>query len=144
MNFITAAAALTGQILNYRTIAQASDIGEVKAKEWLSILETLGIVFYLRPYSNNVLKRTISTPKLYFFDTGLVAYLTKWSDRDTLMSGAMSGAILENFVVSEIIKSHYNCGLEPYVYYYRDKDAKEIDIIIEGDGKLFPIELNLP
>jgi predicted AAA+ superfamily ATPase len=141
MNFITAAAAFAGQMVNYKTIAQASDIGEVKAKEWLNILETLGIIFYLRPYSNNVLKRTVSTPKLYFSDTGLVAYLTRWSDRDTLMNGAMSGAILENFVVSEIIKSYHNCGLEPFVYYYRDKDTKEIDIIMEGDGKLYPMEI---
>jgi len=141
MNFITATAALTSQMVNYKTIAQASDIGEVKAKEWLSVLETMGIIFYLRPYSNNVLKRTVSTPKLYFHDTGLVSYLTKWSDRDTLMSGAMSGAIFENFVVSEIIKSYHNCGMEPFVYYYRDKDTKEIDIIMESDGKLYPMEI---
>ena len=141
MNFVTAAAALTGQMLNYKTIAQAAGISEAKAKEWLGILEMLGIIFYLRPYSNNVLKRTVSTPKLYFFDSGLVAYLTRWSDCETLMSGAMSGAILENFVVSEIIKSYNNCGLEPFVYYYRDKDTKEIDIIMESDGKLYPMEI---
>ena len=141
MSFITAAAALAGQMVNYRTIGQASGISEVRAKEWLNILETLGTIFYLRPYSNNVLKRTVSTPKLYFNDAGLVAYLTKWSDRDTLMNGAMSGAILENFVVSEIIKSYHNCGMEPFIYYYRDKDAKEIDVILEGDGKLYPLEI---
>ena len=141
MNFITATAALTSQMLSYKTIAQASGISEAKTKEWLNILETLGIIFYLRPYSNNTLKRMVSTPKLYFSDTGLVAYLTRWSDHDTLMNGAMSGAILENFVVSEIIKSYHNCGLEPFIYYYRDKDTKEIDVIMEHDGKLYPIEI---
>ena len=141
MNFITATAALAGQMINYKTIADAADIDQLKAKEWLGILETLGIIFYLHPYSNNVLKRTISKPKLYFYDTGLVTYLSKWSDSDTLMNGAMSGAVLENYAVSEIMKSYYNCGIEPYIYYYRDKDTKEIDIIMEGDGKLHPIEI---
>ncbi len=141
MNFITAVAALSGQMLNYKTIADGCDIDQATAKSWLRILEKLGIIFYLHPYSNNALKRTIKTPKLYFFDTGLVCYLTKWSDGDTLMSGAMSGAILENFVVSEIMKSYYNAGREPFVYYYRDKDTKEIDLIMEENGKLYPIEI---
>ena len=141
LRFITATAALTGQMLNVKTIADASDIDQLKAKEWLSILETLGIIFYLHPYSNNVLKRTVSKPKLYFYDTGLVAHLVKWSSSETLMNGAMSGAILESFTVSEIIKSYHNCGVEPYIYYYRDKDAKEIDVIMENDGKLYPIEI---
>ena len=92
-------------------------------------------------YSNNVLKRTVTKPKLYFYDAGLVAHLIKWSDSETLMNGAMSGAILENFAVSEIIKSYHNCGLDPYIYYYRDRDTKEIDIIMESDGKLHPIEI---
>ena len=141
MNFITAAAALTGQMVNFKTIAEDCDIDQTTAKSWLRILETLGIIFYLHPYSNNVLRRTVKTPKLYFYDTGLVCYLTKWSDVDTLMSGAMSGSLLENFTVSEIIKSYYNSGREPFVYYYRDKDTKEIDLIIESNGTLFPIEI---
>lgn len=141
MVFFTAAAALAGQMVNYKTIADAAGIDQVTAKSWLNILETLGIIFYLHPYSNNVLKRTITKPKIYFYDTGLVAYLTKWSDSDTLLHGAMSGAILENYVVSEIIKSYYNCGREPNIYYYRDKDTKEIDVIMEGDGKLYPMEI---
>jgi Predicted ATPase (AAA+ superfamily) len=141
MNFITSTAALAGQMVNYKTIADAADIDQLKAKDWLNILETLGIIFYLHPYSNNVLKRTVTKPKLYFYDTGLVAYLTKWSDSETLMNGAMSGAILENFAVAEIIKSYQNCGIEPYICYYRDRDTKEIDLIIEGDGKLHPIEI---
>jgi len=128
-------------MVNCKTNADDCDIDQTTAKNWLGILETLGIIFYLHPYSNNVLKRTVKTPKLYFYDTGLVCFLTKWSDTETLMNGAMSGAILENFAVSEIVKSYYNCGREPFVYYYRDKDTKEIDLIIEGNGKLYPIEI---
>lgn len=140
-NFITSVAARTGQLVNYKSIAEDADIDQVTAKNWLNIMETLGIIFYLHPYSNNVLKRTIKTPKLYFYDTGLVCYLTKWSDSQTAMTGAMSGALFENYVVSEIVKSYQCCGTEPYIYYYRDKDAKEIDVMIEKDGKLYPIEI---
>ncbi len=107
----------------------------------MNILETLGIIFLLYPYSNNVLKRTIKTPKVYFYDTGLVCYLTRWSSPEVVESGAMSGALLENFTVSEIMKSYQNAGLEPYIHYYRDRDAKEIDVILEGDGKLCPLEI---
>ena len=141
MALITAAAALAGQMLNYKTIADAAGIDQISAKKWLGILERLGIIFYLYPYSNNLLKRMVTKPKLYFYDTGLVSYLTKWSDSDTLMNGAISGAILENFVVSEILKSYQNCGLEPFLYYYRDKDTKEIDLLMEQDGKLYPMEI---
>ena len=139
--FITAAAARASQLVNYKAMADDADIDQITAKAWLGILETLGIVFLLHPYSNNVLKRTIKTPKLYFYDTGLVCYLTKWSSPEVAESGAMSGALLENFVVSEIMKSYQNAGLEPYINYYRDKDAREIDVIIEGDGKLCPLEV---
>ena len=139
--FITAAAARASQLVNYKAMADDADIDQVTAKSWLNILETLGIVFLLHPYSNNVLKRTIKTPKLYFYDTGLICYLTKWSSSEVAMNGAMSGAILENFTVSEIMKSYQNAGLEPYINYYRDRDSKEIDVIIEGDGKLCPLEI---
>ena len=88
-----------------------------------------------------MLKRTVKAPKIYFYDTGLVCYLSKWSTPETALSGAMNGALLENYVVSEIIKSYQNSALEPYIYYYRDRDAREIDLLIEGDGKLFPIEI---
>lgn len=139
--FITAAAARASQLVNYKAMADDADIDQVTAKAWLGILETLGIVFLLHPYSNNVLKRTIKTPKLYFYDTGLVCYLTKWSSPEVAESGAMSGALLENFTVSEIVKGYQNAGKEPYLNYYRDKDAREIDVIIEGDGKLCPLEI---
>jgi len=141
MSFFTAAAALTGQMLNYKTIADAAGIDQVTAKNWIGILEKIGIVFFLHPYSHNVLKRTIAKPKLYFYDTGLAAYLTRWSSWETLMNGAMSGAIMESYVVSELVKSYHNCGKEAFLYYYRDKDSKEIDLILEGDGKLYPIEI---
>lgn len=140
-NFITAAAARAGQLINYKSIADDADIDQVTAKNWLNIMETLGLIFYLHPYSNNVLKRTIKTPKLYFYDTGLVCYLTKWSSPETAMNGAMSGALLENYTVSEIMKSYQCTAADPYVYYYRDRDAKEIDVIIEKDGKLHPLEI---
>ena len=141
MNFITSAAARSSQLLNYKTIADDADIDQVTAKNWINILETLGIAFLLYPYSNNVLKRTIKTPKLYFYDTGLVCYLTKWSSPEVAMNGAMSGALLENYTVSEIIKTYQNAAKNPFVHYYRDRDTKEIDLIIEGDGKLCPIEI---
>lgn len=139
--FITAVAARTSQIVNYKAIADDADINQITAKKWLEILETLGIIFLLHPYSNNVLKRTIKSPKLYFYDTGLVCYLTRWSSPEVAESGAMSGALLENFTVSEIMKSYQNAGQEPFIHYYRDRDAKEIDVIIEGDGKLCPLEI---
>lgn len=141
LSFITAVAARTSQMVNYKGIADDCDIDQITAKNWLRILETLGIVFYLHPYPNNVLKRTIKTPKLYFYDTGLVCYLTKWSSVETAMNGAMNGAFLENYVVSEIQKGYQNAGKEAYLYYYRDKDAKEIDLLMEGDGQLYPIEI---
>ena len=139
--FVTAAAARCSQLVNYTALAEDADIDIQTAKSWLNILETLGIVFLLHPYSNNVLKRTIRTPKLYFYDTGLVCYLTRWSSAEVAESGAMSGALLENFTVSELMKSYQNEGLSPYLYFYRDRDAKEIDVILEGNGKLYPLEI---
>ena len=141
LRFMTAVAARCGQMCNVAEIARDADINQTQAKNWLGILEALGIIFYLHPYSNNLLKRLVKTPKLYFYDTGLVCYLTKWSSAETLESGAMNGAILENYVVSEIKKTYLNCRIEPYLYYYRDKDAKEIDIVLEHDGMLNPIEI---
>ncbi len=139
--FVTAVAARCSQLLNYNALAEDADIDMPTAKAWVNILETLGIIFLLHPYSNNVLKRTIKTPKVYFYDTGLVCYLTRWSSPEVAESGAMNGALLENFTVSEIMKSYQNAGLEPYLYFYRDRDAKEIDVVLEGDGKLCPLEI---
>lgn len=139
--FITAMAARSAQALNFSAVAEDADIDIQTAKAWTNILETLGIIFLLHPYSNNVLKRTIKTPKVYFYDTGLVCYLTKWLSPEIAENGAMNGALLENYTVSEIVKSYQSVGMEPYLYYYRDRDAKEIDVIIEGNGKLCPIEI---
>ena len=139
--FITALAARCSQMLNVSELARDAELNQKQVKDWLGILETLGILFYLYPYSNNLLKRLVKTPKVYFYDTGLVAYLTKWSSPETLASGAMSGAILENYVVSEIRKTYLNQGKEAFMYYYRDKDAKEIDLVLEQDGELHPIEI---
>ncbi len=141
LRFMTAVAARAGSLLNISEIAQDADINLVQARSWLNILETLGIIFYLQPYSNNLLKRLVKTPKIYFYDTGLVCYLTKWSSAQTLENGAMSNAILENYVVAEIAKTYLGCGLDPPIYYYRDKDMKEISLILEKDGGLYPIEI---
>lgn len=154
--FMIAAAARTGEILNLSAIA--SEIGkDVKTvKNWISILEASGIVFLLEPYTSNVLKRAIKSPKLYFRDTGLVCYLTRWLTPETLAYGAMSGPVFETFVVSEILKSFANEGLDyrHFVSYYRGRDKKkakesgklqelesEIDLIIEENGVLYPIEI---
>lgn len=141
LRFLRSVAARTSQQVNYKGIADDAEIDQTTAKNWLHVLEALGIIFLLEPYSNNVLKRTVSTPKLYFYDPGIVCYLTRWSSPETAMEGAMSGALLENYTVAEIIKTYQNAGQEPFLYYYRDKDAREIDLILERDGKLFPIEI---
>lgn len=141
LRFLRSVAARTSQQVNYKGIADDAEIDQTTAKNWLHVLEALGIIFLLEPYSNNVLKRTVSTPKLYFYDSGIVCYLTRWSSPETAMEGAMSGALLENYTVAEIIKTYQNAGQEPFLYYYRDKDTREIDLILERDGKLFPIEI---
>lgn len=154
--FMIAVAARTGEILNYSTIASeiGKDMGTVK--KWIFILETSGIVYLLEPYTSNVLNRAIKSPKLYFRDTGLVCYLTRWLTSETLAYGAMSGPVFETFVVSEILKSFANEGLDyrHFVSYYRGRDKKkikqdgetleletEIDLIIEENGTLYPIEI---
>ena len=139
--FMVAVAARTAQLVNFKAIADDAEIDQVTAKNWLNILETLGLIFYLHPYSNNLLKRTIKSPKLYFYDSGLVAYLARWSSVETLMNGAQIGALLENFVVSEVAKGYYNSGKIPYLHYFRDKDNKEIDLLWEENGTLYPLEI---
>ena len=139
--FMVAVAARTAQLVNFKSIADDAEIDQVTAKNWLNIMETLGLIFFLHPYSNNLLKRTIKTPKLYFYDCGLVAHLARWSSVETLMNGAQSGALLENFVISEVIKGYYNCGQSPFLHYFRDKDNKEIDLLWEANGTLYPLEI---
>ena len=140
--FMTAAAASIGQLLNLSSLARDVGISQPTAERWLSILVASNIVYLLQPYSNNITKRAIKTPKLYFLDTGLAAYLTRWNTPDVLKNGAMAGAFFESFVISEIIKSYYNKGiLEPPLYFYRDKDMNEIDLLIEDGGTLYPLEM---
>lgn len=140
-DFIRAAACRAGQMLNVHDIAQDVGVSDDTAKRWLQVLEKSDIIFYLRPYSNNLLKRTVKTPKMYFFDTGLIAYLTKYSSPEILENGALNGAILENYVVAEIIKTYHNQGKECLLWYYRDKEMREIDLIMESDGQLHPLEI---
>ncbi|MCR4819023.1 MAG: ATP-binding protein [Fretibacterium sp.] len=140
-DFIRAAACRVGQILNMHDIAQDVGVSDDTARRWLQILEKSEVIFYLRPYSNNLLKRTVKTPKLYFFDTGLVAWLTKYSSPEIVMSGVINGAILENYAVAEIRKTWLNNAKECLLHYYRDRDANEIDLIMESDGELHPIEI---
>lgn len=141
IDFIRAAACRIGQELNVHSIAADVDISDDTAKRWLGLLEKSEIIFFLHAYSNNLLKRVVKTPKLYFFDTGLVAYLTKYSSAEILQNGSINGAILENFIVSEIKKSYSNCGKELFMYYFRDKQQHEIDLILENEGILHPIEI---
>ena len=140
-DFTRAAAARTAQLVNYKHIGDDASLNQETAKSWLQLLETLGIIFFIRPYHHNTLKRMIKTPKLYFYDTGLAAFLTKWNSTETLMNGAMNGAFLENYVTAEIVKGYENSGKEAALYFYRDKDTKEIDLLLESDGMLSPLEI---
>lgn len=140
-DFVRAAACRVGQLLNTHDIAVDVGVSDDTAKRWLQVLEKSEVIFYLRPYSNNLLKRSVKTPKMYFFDTGLVAYLTKYSSPEILMNGAINGAILENYTVIEIRKTWMNRAKESLFHYYRDKDTNEIDMVIEVDGALHPLEI---
>ena len=142
LKFMTALASRIGQLLNLNSIANEVGITIPTAQRWLSILVASNIVYVLEPYYNNIMKRAVKTPKVYFLDTGLAAYLTKWKTSEVLESGTMAGNFFENYVIVEIIKSYYNTGeLRPPVYFYRDKEKREIDLIIEENGKLYPIEI---
>lgn len=141
-NFMQCIAARVGELFNADSIAQDIGVSNKTITEWTSILESSGIIRLLQPYEKNISKRAIKSPKIYFMDTGLVCYLVGWSSSQTAMNGAMSGGLFENFVVSEIIKSYYNAGHDTkHIYFYRDKDKKEIDLIIEKDNILYPIEI---
>jgi uncharacterized protein len=141
LKFIKIVASRTAQVLNYSDFANATGVSVPTIKSWISLLVTSGIIYLLEPYYNNISSRSIKSPKLYFFDTGLCAYLTSWSSAKVLEAGAMSGAFFETYVVSEIIKSYWHNGKRAPMYYYRDKDKKEIDLLIEYSGVLHPIEI---
>jgi len=140
LRFLRAAAARSGQMLNMTDLARDADVAPNTAKNWLSILQASGIAYLLEPYHSNVTKRLIKTPKLYFLDTGLCAYLTEWSSPETLEAGAMSGAILETWIMTELLKGYWHNGRQAPFYYYRDKDKKEIDLLIIQDGTAYPLE----
>ena len=141
LQFIAVVASRTSQLVNYKDISRDCGISEVTAKKWLSLLVSSGLVYLLRPYSSNIEKRLVKTPKLYFMDTGLAAYLTHWTNADVMQNGSMSGPFFETYVVSEIIKSFTNNGIDAPIYFYRDKDKIEIDLLIEQNNTLYPIEI---
>ena len=148
--FMTSVAARTGEMLNYANIASEVGVSEPTIKNWISVLERTGIVYILQPYSSNALARAIKTPKIYFRDTGLACYLTRWLSPETLMNSAVAGNMFETFVVSEILKSYSNEGRDYRfsIFYYRGKDKwvsgeNEIDLVIEEDGILYPVEIKM-
>lgn len=140
-DFLVFMAARTSQQLNYSEIANAIGVTSPTVKEWVSILERSGIIYILRPYYSNISKRLVKSPKFYFLDTGLAAYLCRWPNAETLENGAMDGAFLETYAVSEIVKSYYNAGKKADLYYYRDVDGKEIDLLIIEGNSIYPIEI---
>jgi len=141
---MTAAAARTGQLLNVSELAKDTEINRQTAEKWLSILVSSNMIYVLKPYYNNVLKRVIKTPKIYFLDTGLACFLLGWDNPRVLQNGAMSGPIFETFVIGEILKSWVNFnGVTPVMnfFYYRDTNGNEIDLVIKRNGNLYPIEI---
>lgn len=140
-DFLVFMAARTSQELRYEEIANSIGISSPTAKAWVSILERSGIIYILRPYYSNITNRLVKTPKVYFTDTGLAAYLCRWPNAATIENGAMDGAFLETYVVTEILKSYYNAGKQTDLYYYRDIDKKEIDLLIVKADKIYPIEI---
>ena len=141
LNFIRIVAARTATTVNYEALAEEAGISAPTAKKWLSILVSCGIVVLIEPYFNNALKRVIKAPRMYFLDTGLCAYLMGWGSASVLEKSAMSGEFFETWVVSEIYKSYLNAGKRSPLYYYRDTNKKEIDLIIFQDGVVYPIEI---
>ena len=139
--FLRACAAFAGQLVNYNDLGASAGVSGMTAKEWVKILQSMGIVFLLEPYASNELKRLIRTPKLYFCDTGFCAYLSSWTSRDVLMNGAASGHYYENYVISELLR-HYAYGkAKVNLNFYRDNKMKEIDLVIEDNGVLHPVEI---
>ena len=138
---LRACAAFAGNLVNYSDIAQAGNVSVPTAREWIKVLQSMGIVYLMEPFSNNELKRLIKTPKLYFCDTGLCAYLSMWTSRDTLMNGAASGHYFENYVVSEFLRMYSYSKNKTNMTFYRDTNQKEIDIVLEENGTLHPLEI---
>lgn len=140
--FLQVCAARTGQIINSADLARDSGVSVPTAIDWLGILESTMQIYLLRPYFSNITKRIIKAPKLYFLDTGLASYLTRWNTSETLQSGAMAGAMYETYIVAEFIKKYINQGKQPPIYYLRDKERHEVDLVIEDNG-LHLVEIKL-
>ena len=138
---LRACAAFAGNLVNYTDIAQEGNVSVPTVREWIKVLQSMGIVYLMEPFSNNELKRLIKTPKLYFCDTGLRAYLSMWTSRDTLMNGAASGHYFENYVVSEFLRMYSYSKNKTNMTFYRDTNQKEIDIVLEENGTLHPLEI---
>ena len=141
LNFMTVVAARTSKPVIYEELASETGISAPTAKKWLSILVSSQVIAIVQPYLNHALKRVTKMPLMHFLDTGLCAYLLKWNNPEALEKGAMSGAFFESYVFSEIYKSYLNKGKEPPIFYYRDKDKKEIDLLLYENGTLYPIEI---
>lgn len=141
--FLRLTAARAGQLLNLSELARDAQIAVSTAKEWIGLLEASFQVYLLRPYFRNLSKRQIKTPKIYFLDTGLLCYLTGWLDAGTASQGAMAGSLIENYAISEIIKSYWHNGREAPVSFWRTKEGREVDLIIEEEGQLFPVEIKM-
>lgn len=139
--FIRVTAARTGQMINYREISKDVGVSEPTIKSWLHVLQATGLITIIQPYFNNRTSRLLKTPKFYFMDTGLCCFLTGWLNSDVLERGAMAGAFLETYVVTEIIKSYIHNGCSPQIFYYINKDKKEVDLLIEQTGCLYPVEI---
>ena len=141
LNFIRIVAARTATNVNYDTLANEAGVSAPTAKQWLSILVSSGLVALIPPFSNNALKRVIKAPRMYFLDTGLCSYICRWPSAEVLESGAMDGTFFETWVVSEIYKSYINNGQNPPLFFYRDSNNKEIDLIIQTGMTVNPIEI---
>lgn len=141
--FLRACAASVGQLVNYKTFSDACGISVPTAKKWLGILQDMDVVYLLEPYANNELRRLIKTPKLYFCDTGLCAYMTRWTTKDSLREGAAGGHFFENYVVMELVKNYAYSESQAILSFYRDANAKEIDVFVEENGKIHPLEVKL-
>lgn len=141
--FLELLAARAGSILNLNEISKECGVSFTSARRWLSLLETTRIVYLLRPYTKNISKRVIKSPKLYFTDTGLLAYLLRYPDPDTMQKGPHAGAFFENLALAEILKYKFNHNMNYEIYFYRDSNSNEVDIVLDYgiSLKLFEIKL---
>jgi hypothetical protein len=138
---LTASAAFIGNLINYTDLAEAGGVSVPTAKSWIKVLQNMGIIYLLEPYSSNELKRLVKTPKLYFCDTGLASYLSMWTSKEVLMNGAASGHFYENYIIGEFVRTYAYGDAKANLTFYRDTNQKEIDLIVEEGGTLHPIEI---